>query len=215
MLYLSTKSTISASVFIVDKSIYESYSFNPAFLAILETVKALSPEIIFTSIPCSLKYPSISLAFFLNGSSKIAIAITSNSGNSGSLIIDFVYAIPKTLFPLFCNSLIASGIFSLLLSNNLSGAPTTIEPSSLKDIELHFLSDENATLSAISKELSPLKYFLKAWNVALLSSIPLTKAVIISLKECGSIFSLYFFISDTLISPLVIVPVLSKQIVSI
>ena len=55
ILYFSTRSTISASLPIVDKSIYDSYSSSPAVFAILETVSGLSPEITLTSIPCFLK----------------------------------------------------------------------------------------------------------------------------------------------------------------
>ena len=58
-------------------------------------------------------------------------------------------AIDKTLFPSFCKSIILSGIFSKLFSNSLSGAPITIEPIFSKDIELHFLSDENGTFSIV------------------------------------------------------------------
>ena len=142
-------------------------------------------------------------------------ATTSNSGSSGVLITLLVYAIPITLFPLFCKSVIFSGICALLFSNSLSGAPITTVPIFSKEIALHFLSDENGIFSMVLYTVSPLKCFFIALNVALLSSIPFTNAVIISLNVFGSISSLYIVTSDTFIFPVVIVPVLSKHMVSI
>ena len=126
----------------MDKSIYDSYSSNPACLAILETVNGLSPEIIFTVTPSPLKNPSISFAFFLNGSDNSIAAIIFISGNLSSTT-SLENPTRRTLFPCFCASIMFSFISKALFAINLSGAPTIIEPIPLNEIELHFLSDEN------------------------------------------------------------------------
>ena len=65
--YLPTAHPISSFVLSVAASTYNSAFLIPASFAISDTVNGLSPEITFTSTPCSVKYEKVSDAFFLIG----------------------------------------------------------------------------------------------------------------------------------------------------